>query len=83
MEDSANKDFSHDLVRPNAPAALPPFESQLSLASGKQSHYHTSAYSAKPPKVRKSNVAVGQHSASNFNNLALFGHKGSKKRNPS
>lgn len=53
----------------------PMFESKLEQIDEIPTYTHQSA---KPPKGRKSNVAVGGHSASNYNNLSLYGHK--KKR---
>jgi len=73
MEDSANKDFSHDLANPSAT-----IQSQRTAVSKTvlEKPYNTITVApSKPPKVRKYNVAVGNFSASSYNNLSILGHK--------
>jgi len=81
MEDSEKNDFSSSILNPIS-NNQPRFESKLDKIDEIPSFHdkystisHTTSSKLPPKSVRKNNVAVGGHTATNYNNLSLYGHK--------
>lgn len=82
MQDSENREFAHDLTKlGNLLNNDKAFDSELSAITeaANKSTFNTvnSTQTAKPPKARKQSKPAnnGLQSATNFNNLSLYGHK--------